>query len=67
MVVTAGAPEVPDELINQLKDHGKLVIPVGSTYQQDLILVSKRSDSYITKSICGCVFVPLVGKRGWDK
>ena len=67
ILVTAGAPEVPDELVNQLIDFGKLVIPVGSTYQQDLKLVSKRGDSYISKSICGCVFVPLVGKKGWDK
>lgn len=66
MMVTAGAPEVPDELINQLSDYGRLVIPVGSTHQQDLLLVSKRGDSYISKSICGCVFVPLVGRKGWE-
>ena len=67
MMVTAGSPEIPDELVAQLKDHGKLVIPVGSTHQQDLSLVSKRGNSYISKSICGCVFVPLIGKKGWDK
>ena len=67
IIVTAGAPEVPDELIDQLKYNGNLVIPVGSSHQQDLLLISKRGDSYISKSICGCVFVPLVGKKGWDK
>ena len=67
MLVTAGAPEVPDELVEQLRDQGKLVIPVGSAHQQDLLLISKRGDSYISKSICGCVFVPLIGKKGWDK
>lgn len=66
MMVTAGAPDVPAELVTQLKDRGKLVIPVGSTYQQELQLVSKRGDSYISKSICGCVFVPLIGSKGWD-
>ena len=65
IIVTAGAPEVPEHLVNQLKDDGKMVIPVGSSYQQDLLLVSKKSDSYISKTICGCIFVPLIGKKGW--
>lgn len=65
IVVTAGAPEVPEHLVNQLKDNGRMVIPVGSSYQQDLLLILKRSDSYISKTICGCIFVPLIGKKGW--
>lgn len=67
MIVTAGAPEVPDELVSQLKQRGRLVIPAGSTAQQTLMLVSKRGDSYVSKSICGCIFVPLIGIKGWDK
>jgi len=67
ILVAAGAPDVPDELIEQLRDQGKLVIPVGSGHQQDLLLISKKGDSYLSKSICGCVFVPLIGKKGWDK
>lgn len=65
ILVTAGAPDVPEHLVNQLKDNGRMVIPVGSSYQQDLLLISKRSDSYISKTICGCIFVPLIGKKGW--
>jgi len=65
IIVTAGAPDVPELLVNQLKDGGRMAIPVGSAYQQDLLLVTKRSDSYITKTICGCIFVPLIGDKGW--
>ncbi|MFZ5518378.1 MAG: protein-L-isoaspartate(D-aspartate) O-methyltransferase [Candidatus Zhuqueibacterota bacterium] len=67
IIVTAGAPGVPEHLVNQLKDGGRMVIPVGSAYQQDLLLVTKRSDSYITKTICGCIFVPLIGSKGWGE
>lgn len=65
IIVTAAAPEVPETLVEQLADKGKLVIPVGSQYRQQLQLILKRGDSYITKSICGCVFVPLIGQGGW--
>ncbi|MBN1154148.1 protein-L-isoaspartate O-methyltransferase, partial [candidate division KSB1 bacterium] len=67
ILVSAAAPSVPDELIGQLRDHGKMVIPVGSQHQQKLILISKRGDSYIEKSICGCIFVPLIGQKGWSR
>lgn len=65
IIVTAGAPEVPDILVEQLKDQGKMVIPVGTHYRQNLELVQKRGDSYIKKTICGCIFVPLIGRGGW--
>ena len=67
ILVTAGAPSVPHEFIEQLLDYGRLVIPVGSAFQQELRLVLKRGDSYIEKAVCGCVFVPLIGAKGWDK
>lgn len=65
IIVTAAAPEIPEKLVEQLADRGKLVIPVGSQYRQQLQLILKRGDSYVTKSICGCVFVPLIGQGGW--
>ena len=65
IVVTAAAPKVPHLLVDQLKDRGKMVIPVGTHFQQNLELILKRGDSYIDKIICGCVFVPLIGKAGW--
>lgn len=66
IIVTAAAPEVPEQLVKQLESHGKLVIPVGTQYRQNLELVLKRGDSYIEKIICGCIFVPLIGKGGWS-
>ncbi|MDZ7264760.1 MAG: protein-L-isoaspartate(D-aspartate) O-methyltransferase [candidate division KSB1 bacterium] len=65
IVVTAAAPEVPEKLVEQLVEKGKLVIPVGDQYRQHLQLILKRGDSYISKTICGCVFVPLIGQGGW--
>ena len=65
IIVTAGAPEVPDIFVEQLIDRGIMVIPVGTHYRQNLELVQKRGDSYIKKTICGCIFVPLIGRGGW--
>ncbi len=64
--VTAGAPQVPPPLLEQLKEDGKLLIPVGSRLGQELLLVEKHEDgSTTTKKIIDCVFVPLIGKYGW--
>lgn len=65
IIVTAGAPDVPECLVSQLAEHGKMVIPIGPQHRQSLELVQKRGDSYITESICGCIFVPLIGIGGW--
>lgn len=67
IIVSAAAPEVPDILVKQLKEHGRMAIPVGTHFQQSLKLIQKRGDSYISKTICGCVFVPLIGKGGWQE
>ncbi len=65
IIVTAGAPDVPSLLVEQLKDRGKLVIPVGGRLMQSLMLIEKNGEEIITKDICGCVFVPLIGEKGW--
>ncbi|ENN96782.1 protein-L-isoaspartate O-methyltransferase [Methanocaldococcus villosus KIN24-T80] len=63
--VTAAGPKIPEALIRQLKDGGKLLMPVGK-YFQKLILVEKRGDKIIKKD-CGAVaFVPLIGKEGFN-
>jgi protein-L-isoaspartate(D-aspartate) O-methyltransferase len=46
---------------------GKLVIPIGGRWSQDLILIEKRKGKMIRKSVCGCVFVPLIGEYGYGK
>ena len=64
--VTAGAPRVPPPLMEQLKVGGKLLIPVGSRLNQDLVRITRVSEEeYMEESLGGCVFVPLVGEYGW--
>jgi len=61
--VTCAAPSIPNPLVDQLKDHGKLLIPVGSMYCE-LQLIEKKGKETRSKDLGGCVFVPLVGKYG---
>lgn len=65
IIVTASAPDVPQPLFIQLDEMGKLVIPIGGRWSQDLILIEKRKGKMIRKSVCGCVFVPLIGEYGY--
>jgi protein-L-isoaspartate(D-aspartate) O-methyltransferase len=67
IIVTAGTPSIPQPLIDQLAENGKLVVPVGGALSQTLILVKKEGGRMIQEEICGCVFVPLVGKYGWKQ
>lgn len=65
IIVTAGAPVVPRELVNQLAPNGKLLIPTGEREQQRLEMYHRKED-VIEKSVVGnVVFVPLVGENGW--
>ena len=63
--VTCAAPAIPDPLVDQLEEGGKLLIPVGGTYLQDLVLGIKKRGRIKKKSHGGCVFVPLVGRHGF--
>lgn len=67
ILVTAGAPEIPYSLVQQLADNGRLVIPVGDAYSQVLTVVEKAKDKTISTEVCGCVFVPLIGEEGWKE
>ena len=67
IVVTAGAPGIPEPLLKQLVEGGKLVIPVGDLDTQTLVVVSRRGDQFDRREIEGFKFVPLIGKMGWDK
>jgi len=67
IIVTAAAPKIPDAYIRQLKVNGKLIIPVGAQFSQVLTVVHKGVDKVSTSDLCGCVFVPLVGRDGWRK
>jgi protein-L-isoaspartate(D-aspartate) O-methyltransferase len=66
IMVTAGAPQVPQPLLNQLVDGGRIVIPVGDLDIQDLAIITRTGDRYERKQIDGFKFVPLIGKMGWQ-
>ena len=65
VIVTAGAPDIPQPLLDQLKVGGKLLIPVGSRYSQELTRITKLEGDIEIEELGGCVFVPLIGKYGW--
>ena len=67
IMVTAAAPGVPNALLEQLADGGRMVIPVGSLYQQNLQLILKHGKETATRYLDACQFVPLIGKRGWPE
>jgi protein-L-isoaspartate(D-aspartate) O-methyltransferase len=67
ILVTAGSPGVPQVLVEQLADGGRLVIPVGPASMQMLNVITRRGDDVETNQVGSCVFVPLVGMYGWEQ
>ena len=68
IIVTAGAPEIPEALKKQLSEEGgRLVIPVGDMDMQRLAIIIRNGDSYTAEEIDGFKFVPLIGKQGWSQ
>ncbi len=65
ILITAGAPEIPQPLIEQLSEGGIVLAPVGDRFSQQLIKVTKRKGVLSKEYHTPCVFVPLVGKYGW--
>jgi protein-L-isoaspartate(D-aspartate) O-methyltransferase len=66
IMVTAGAGKMPDELIEQLANGGRMIIPVGERYAQDLLLVTKDENGEVQRSfIEAVIFVELKGRYGW--
>lgn len=67
IMVTAGAPTIPEVLIEQLAEGGRLVVPVGDQHSQDLIKITKDQGEIHQTNLGGCRFVKLVGEHGWAK
>jgi len=65
IMVTAGAPKVPEPLREQLADGGRMIIPIGDRFSQELIKVVREKDHYRQKNLGGCRFVDLIGIHGW--
>jgi len=66
IMVTAGAPDIPQPLLNQLSEGGRLVIPVGDLTVQTLIVCIRHGETYERRAVEGFKFVPLIGKMGWS-
>ena len=66
ILVTAGAPSVPESLKEQLGDRGRLVLPVGPSGYQHLTIVDRFGSSFEQQEREACVFVPLIGRHGWQ-
>ncbi|CAN5503309.1 protein-L-isoaspartate(D-aspartate) O-methyltransferase [soil metagenome] len=67
ILVSAGGPTVPQALVDQLADGGRMLVPVGSKEEQTLTLVTKRGASIEQKEIAPVRFVPLFGTQGWEQ
>ncbi len=66
IIVTAGAPRIPNVLLAQLAVGGRMVLPVGNQYTQDLVKIIKDEQGWHQVSLGGCRFVKLIGENGWD-
>ncbi len=66
IIVSAGAPSVPQVLVEQLSYGGRLVIPVGTRWQQELLRVTRLRKGNTTENLGGCYFVPLIGEGAWQ-
>ena len=67
IMVTAGAPRVSADLLAQLAIGGRMVIPVGSRYVQELYRITKHRKKNVVENLGGCRFVSLIGKDAWEE
>ena len=67
ILITAAIPQIPETLKQQLKNGGLLVAPIGGEFSQDLFVYEKKKDKLISKFLCHCRFVKLIGKYGFTE
>ncbi len=67
ILIAAAAPSVPEPLLQQLAEGGRLIAPVGEEDKQELQLITKREGKFLVKQGGPCRFVPLMGQHGWRK
>jgi protein-L-isoaspartate(D-aspartate) O-methyltransferase len=67
IIVTAGSPEIPGPLVEQLKMGGRMVIPVGDRSGQRLMKVVRTEQGPVIETSISCMFVPLIGAHGWKE
>ena len=67
IIITAGSPEIPKPLFDQLSEGGIIIAPVGDRFSQQLLKLEKSHGKIIETRHTPCVFVPLIGKHGWSE
>jgi len=67
IMVTAGSPNVPEPLKEQMADNGRMIIPVGDRYTQELIKITRKGEDFEQECLGGCRFVNLIGVHGWKE
>lgn len=67
ILVAAAAPAVPQPLLAQLAEGGRMIVPVGDSDHQELRRIEKLGNTFLTSALEGCRFVPLVGYHGWQE
>ena len=67
IIVAAGAPKLPRELMEQMAKGGRLIVPVGSRDNQELMKVVRSADAYSIETLGACRFVPLIGEGAWPE
>jgi protein-L-isoaspartate(D-aspartate) O-methyltransferase len=66
IIVSAAAPKIPQKLVEQLAEGGRMVVPYGAHFSQDLLRITKKSGKIKEENFGGCMFVPLIGEDGWQ-
>ena len=67
IMVTAGAPRIPEPLKEQLAEGGRMIVPVGNKFSQDLIKMTRVKGAFREENLGGCRFVDLIGLHGWKE
>jgi protein-L-isoaspartate(D-aspartate) O-methyltransferase len=65
IMVTAASPDIPTPLLDQLSQHGRMIIPVGDRYSQTLEKITKTEEGFREEDLGGVRFVSLIGEHGW--
>ncbi len=66
ILVTGSVPRIPVDLLSQLAVGGRMVVPIGSRFVQELCKITRFTDKDRVESLCSCHFVPIIGKGAWE-
>ncbi len=67
IIISAAAPEIPEKLVEQLSEGGRMVLPYGKHFSQELLRITKKRGKIKKENFGGCMFVPLIGQYGWKE